>query len=474
MKKKYIIVFVIILTAVVTLIRNMDFKHITFLFAESDIVQVEMYHYEGVPTAEECKIITGREDIEVLYKELQNIKVRDKKKESEPMTGGSVTRFVFVLSDGKEYDLEYYNPEGIPSLFSKAGNFEYQTSANLEKYWTNLDYELVEKEPEMLSIDEYNEKYAAKDESGKEDYLEDDSTSMSDAYKAALYRIRNTHTFPDGVNYGYDEFYDISENHFAIYDVDADGKNELLISYWTTSMAGNVFKIYGYDEISDDLQEEFSEYLGVTFYSNGMIEAKKSHNHGLASMSEEFWPYALYQYDSENDCYIKTADVDAWEQAYRSEYEGIEFPKEADIDGDGLLYYIMTNDTYEYQNPMDAEAYEKWRDSYLKDTEVIQIPLLRLTKENIENITDSSIKIEYSDEELIKMAYNYITEETSWNPEYYEVEFSADTFRIWLYDIISDEESSHGVTRGKFEINRKTGLGEDSITFEKIDFSKYK
>ena len=53
---------------------------------------------------------------------------------------------------------------------------------------------------------------------------------------------------PDGVNYGYDEFYDISENHFAIYDVDADVKDELLISYWTTNMAGNVFKIYGYDE----------------------------------------------------------------------------------------------------------------------------------------------------------------------------------------------------------------------------------
>ena len=67
---------------------------------------------------------------------------------------------------------------------------------------------------------------------------------------------------------------------------------------------------------------------------------------------------------------------------------------EADTDGDGLLYYIMTNDTYEYQNPMDAEAYEKWRDSYLKDAEVVQIPLLRLTKENIESITDSSMKIE--------------------------------------------------------------------------------
>ena len=394
MKNKYIIVFVIILTAVVTLIRNKDSKHITYPFVESDIVQVEMYHYEGVPAAEECKIITGREDIVELYKELQNTKVRDKKKESEPMTGGSVTRFIFVLSDGKEYDLEYYNSGGIPSLCSKAGNFGYQTSANLEKYWINLDYELVEIEPEELPIDEYNEKYAAKDEPEEEYYLDDDSMSMADAYKATLYRIRNTHTFPDGVNYGYDEFYDISENHFAIYDVDADGKNELLISYWTTSMAGNAFKIYGYDEISGDLQEEFSEYLGVTFYSNGMIEAKKSHNHGLASISEEFWPYALYQYDRENDCYIKIADVDAWEQAYRSEYEGIEFPKEADTDGDGLLYYIMTNDTYEYQNPMDAEAYEKWRDSYLIDAEVVQIPLLRMTEENIESITGSSIKIE--------------------------------------------------------------------------------
>lgn len=36
-----------------------------------------------------------------------------------------------------------------------------------------------------------------------------------------------------------------------------------------------------------------------------------------------------------------------------------------------------------------------------------------------------------------------------------------------------DEENSHGVTRGRFEIDRNTGVGEDSITFEEIDFSKY-
>ena len=151
-------------------------------------------------------------------------------------------------------------------------------------------------------------------------------------------------------------------------------------------MAGNVFKIYGYDEILGNLLEEFSEYLGVTFYSNGMIEVMKSHNHGLASMSEDFWPYALYQYDSKNDCYIKIADVDAWEQTYQSEYDGVEFPKEADIDGDGLLYYIMKDDKYEYQNPIDTEAYKNWRDSYLLGAVEVQIPLLRMTEENIEGI----------------------------------------------------------------------------------------
>ena len=144
--KKYIIVFVIILIAMVTLIGNSTSKHITFPFAKTDIVEVEMYHYEGVPAAEECKIITRRNDIDTLHKEFQSIKVRDRKKGSEPMTGGSVTRFIFILSDGTEYDLEYCNSGMNPSLISKVGAYEYQTSANLEKYWTKLDYELVETE----------------------------------------------------------------------------------------------------------------------------------------------------------------------------------------------------------------------------------------------------------------------------------------------------------------------------------------
>ena len=81
--------------------------------------------------------------------------------------------------------------------------------------------------------------------------------------------------------------------------------------------------------------------------------------------------------------------------------------------------------------------------------------------------------LNYRDEELIEMACNYMAEETVWNSDNYEVESAKDTLTIWFYDVISDEESGHGVTRGRFEINRETGMGEDLVTFEEIDFTKY-
>jgi hypothetical protein len=156
--KKKLFWGLLIIIGIIVLFTSKSSVTLEFPFSQSDIVNIEMYHYEGVPAAEECKIVTVREDINTLHKELQNIKIRDRKKDSEPMTGCSVTRFIFVLSDGTKYDLDYCDSGMTSSLISKSGNFVYQTSTNLEKYWTKIDYDLVEKEPEMLSIDEYNER----------------------------------------------------------------------------------------------------------------------------------------------------------------------------------------------------------------------------------------------------------------------------------------------------------------------------
>ena len=94
--------------------------------------------------------------------------------------------------------------------------------------------------------------------------------------------------------------------------------------------------------------------------------------------------------------------------------------------------------------------------------------------EEIYNIfKEKGNELNYRDEELIEMACNYMAEETVWNSDNYEVESAKDTLTIWFYDVISDEESGHGVTRGRFEINRETGMGEDLVTFEEINFTKY-
>ena len=137
--KKKLLWGLLLIVSLIVLFTSKSSVTLQLPFMQSDVVNIEMYHYEGVPAAEECKIVTVREDINTLHKELQNIKIRDRKKDSEPMTGCSVTRFIFVLSDGTEYDLEYSNSGETPTISSKTGGFTYQTSANLEKYWTKLE-----------------------------------------------------------------------------------------------------------------------------------------------------------------------------------------------------------------------------------------------------------------------------------------------------------------------------------------------
>lgn len=227
--------------------------------------------------------------------------------------------------------------------------------------------------------------------SGKEDTAEKkegDLKSIDEArnaaYRSALEEVYARHLFPDGTDYGFDDGRDISDNHFAVYDIDQDGKDELIIQYTTTFMAGMVEVIYDYDSASDAVQEEFLEFPNLTYYDNGVIEAGWSHNQGLAG---DFWPYTLYRYDEETDTYTQVGQVDAWDKSFT---EGIvdenSFPDEIDGDGDGLVFYVMEGDTYQRDTPVDSDVYNKWRDSYVGDGQPIRVPYMDLTKENIYSI----------------------------------------------------------------------------------------
>ena len=218
--------------------------------------------------------------------------------------------------------------------------------------------------------------------------------AMYEAYVKVLEDIYFDQKFPDGTEHGLQPASaDISDNMFAVYDIDADGREELIVFYTTTYTAGMVEIIYDYDSGAGDVREEFLAYPMRTYYDNGIVEVEASHNQGLASdggADGNFWPYSLYRYDPETDAYVSLASVDAWSRGFREEdYDGNPFPQEVDADGDGVVYYVATEGN-EPEAPMDGAEYDQWRDSCLKGAEPIQVPYVNLTTDNIYAITNGS------------------------------------------------------------------------------------
>lgn len=132
---------------------------------------------------------------------------------------------------------------------------------------------------------------------------------MYHAYFTALENLIQNHIFPDDIDAG-EPLGDMSENKFAVYDVDNDGKEELIILYSTTITAGMAGYIFAYDSEDGTLQTELHEFPSLTFYNNGIVKALWSHNQGRAG---DFWLCNLYQYNPNSDSYVLVGMGDASE-----------------------------------------------------------------------------------------------------------------------------------------------------------------
>lgn len=76
---------------------------------------------------------------------------------------------------------------------------------------------------------------------------------------------------------------------------------------------------------------------------------------------DDFWPYSLYKYNARTDKYEAVALMDAWQQQIFEDSEpDPDFPIEKDVDGDGIVYYDMSDDYYAPSMIMDNAEYEKW------------------------------------------------------------------------------------------------------------------
>ncbi|MFR3363544.1 MAG: hypothetical protein ACLTV1_01895 [Christensenellales bacterium] len=89
------------------------------------------------------------------------------------------------------------------------------------------------------------------------------------AYKAAVEKLVNDKVFPNGEDTGFADdssFGDMGENRYAIADVDSDGKDELIISFTTAPVAGEVEQVYGYNDADGTLKLKLNEFPQVTYY----------------------------------------------------------------------------------------------------------------------------------------------------------------------------------------------------------------
>ncbi len=204
------------------------------------------------------------------------------------------------------------------------------------------------------------------------------------SYSDALENLIQNHILPDGADAA-ELLGDMAQNKFALYDVDNDGKEELLLMYTNTYMAGQVGYVFAYDAETKKLQTELNEFPFLTFYDNGIIKAGWSHNQGRAG--EYFWPYSLYQYTPETDSYVLVGMVDAWDKNYPgTDDQNNPFPRDIDKSETGFVYYIMEDGKYDTTHPVDASEYNAWVNTYIGKASEIQIQYMDLTEENISQL----------------------------------------------------------------------------------------
>lgn len=223
----------------------------------------------------------------------------------------------------------------------------------------------------------------------------DGDTERRLAYGRALWDMYQLGLLPDG-----DELERTTDlgpqegNQFALADVNGDGAEELIV-YWTNAcMAGMRGLVYGYEDGA--LRLELSEYPDLTFYGSGTAQAGWSHNQGWAG---RFWPFTLYQYRPESGVYERAGDVDAWDLSCTEGDEALAaaFPREADADGDGLVYYLLPGDWYNRPrfpedgsfsqlwgaDPVDRAELDTWLASYTNGEEPLGVSFQDLNEENI-------------------------------------------------------------------------------------------
>lgn len=194
-------------------------------------------------------------------------------------------------------------------------------------------------------------------------------------YAATLRNLLYSSILPDG---NIAEFAAGAYSQFAVYDVDCDGREELVLFYDPGITAAARGYIIDYDKDTEKIYIQLEEFPAFTFLNNGNLKALSSHNQSYGDM----WPYTLYQYISESDTYELIGYVHS-EDKRILELNGLggQYPDETDISGAGTVYYVGM-DSWGTE-PLDEKDYIEWLNTKRSNVEEVEIQFWAFTEENI-------------------------------------------------------------------------------------------
>lgn len=200
-----------------------------------------------------------------------------------------------------------------------------------------------------------------------------------DYYGRILWGVQNAHALPGGESVD-SEGADVSNSKYAIYDIDRDGQDELLLYFLFDEYMNGTARVYDFDPNTGTFITELTEAPQITSYDNGTLTVKLQSNQ---SLGETVWPFHVYTYDGMTGVYILRGSVETWEKSLAAEdWEGTPFPDDQDADGDGVLYYITDSQGNGSDTPKTKEDYEAWLNTFIGDAAEVEIPWLDVAEEN--------------------------------------------------------------------------------------------
>lgn len=185
-------------------------------------------------------------------------------------------------------------------------------------------------------------------------------------YEETLRALREDGILPSGVKL--DVVGELSDNRYAVFDIDGDGRDELMLDIVSAAPRDCYTAVYDVDA-DGDLFREVRYTADLTFWTNGIVLASYS---AAAAQEGDFVPYAVSQYDEEQDVYTEFAYVSAMDKETLAAAGKLdEYPQAVDTSDMGRVFFVQGT-------PVDVTDYEAWYASWRDGLSELEVPWEKL------------------------------------------------------------------------------------------------